>query len=243
MEGILVPIGDNASLCNTTCRTLPVNMTEAEVNELFASCLPRLKKATRRMLRDPQDAEDALQDGLLLAFRKLHQFQGRSAFATWLHSIVRNSCRMYYRKSNADRISLVEPERTKEGSLLAESTFIETRPTPEEQCIQRERSDILRRATEELPAKYQKAITYFHMEGLSEGEAARKLRMMRSALKSQLHRSRRLLTARLRKFYAFGDQRSRTLSFEISCRKYATRTNTFRADRTFATRKVNNSML
>jgi DNA-directed RNA polymerase specialized sigma24 family protein len=55
-------------------------MSEAEVNELFAVCLPKLKKATRRMLRNEEDSEDALQDGLLLAFRKLHQFQGRSAF-------------------------------------------------------------------------------------------------------------------------------------------------------------------
>jgi len=238
-------MGDDASFRNTTCNrtlTLPINMTEAEVNELFASCLPKLKKATRKMLRDPQDAEDALQDGLLLAFRKLHQFQGRSAFATWLHSIVRNSCRMYYRKSNADRIFLVEPERTNEGSLLVESTFVETRPTPEEQCIQCERSDILRRATEELPAKYHKAITYFHMEGLGEEEAARRLRMTRSALKSQLHRSRRLLTARLRKFCASSDQRSRTFRFEISCRGSAIRTSAFRADRTFTTRKVDNNM-
>jgi len=40
------------------------------------------------MLRHPQDSEDALQDGLLLAFRNLKQFQGRSTFSTWLHTAL-----------------------------------------------------------------------------------------------------------------------------------------------------------
>jgi hypothetical protein len=61
---------------------LPIFMNEAEINELFAVCLPKLKKATRRLMRDHQDCEDALQEGLLLAFRKLNQFEGRSPFLT-----------------------------------------------------------------------------------------------------------------------------------------------------------------
>jgi DNA-directed RNA polymerase specialized sigma24 family protein len=59
---------------------LPIYVSEEEINELFAACLPKLKKAARRMLRNQQDCEDALQEGLLLAFRKLHQFEGRSVF-------------------------------------------------------------------------------------------------------------------------------------------------------------------
>ena len=55
------------------------------------------------MLRNPQDCEDALQEGLLLAFRNLNQFQGRSKFSTWLHSIVRNAARTHVRKRNAGR--------------------------------------------------------------------------------------------------------------------------------------------
>jgi RNA polymerase sigma-70 factor, ECF subfamily len=180
---------------------LPIDMSETEVNDLFASCLPTLRKLAGRMLRNPQDAEDALQDGLLLAFRKLHQFQGRSAFSTWLHSVVRNSARMHYRKAKANQSSLGEPVGEEEGFLFLERAFVETRPTPEQLCIEQERSDILRRATEELPAKYHEAIKYFHLEGLGEKETARRLRMTPSALKAQLHRSRRLLTSRIRGSY------------------------------------------
>ena len=73
-------------------------MTDVELDHLFASCMPRLRQAARQMLRNPQDCEDALQEGLLLAFRNLNQFQGRSQFSTWLHSIVRNAARTQVRR-------------------------------------------------------------------------------------------------------------------------------------------------
>ena len=184
-------------------------MSESEVNDLFASCLPKLKKATRRMLRNQEDSEDALQDGLLLAFRNLHQFQGRSAFLTWVHSIVRNSSRVHYRKAAAHPTLSLEPILTDQSMPLAKSKFIETRPSPEETCIQRERSEILRRTTRELPSKYRRAVRHFLLEGLGETETARRLGVTTSALKSQLHRSRRILTHRIRLVYAPGMQTPR----------------------------------
>ena len=188
---------------------LPIDMSEAEVNELFAVCLPKLKKVTRRMLRNEEDSEDALQDGLLLAFRNLHQFQGRSAFLTWVHSIVRNSSRVHYRKTVAHPTLSLERVSTDPSTPVAESQFVETRPSPEETCIQRERSEILRKTTRELPSKYRRAVRHFHLEGLGEAETARRLGVTTSALKSQLHRSRRLLTHRIRLVYAPGMQTPR----------------------------------
>jgi RNA polymerase sigma-70 factor, ECF subfamily len=182
-------------------RILPIHMTDSEVNDLFALCLPRLTKAARRMLRNQQDSEDALQDGLLLAFRKLQQFQGRSAFSTWLHSIVRNTSRMHYRKAAEHPVASIELAMAEERPFLPESSFVATGPSPEEICIQHERSNILLRTTRELPSRYHKAIRHFYLEGLSEEETAEKLGMTRGALKSQLHRSRRILTCRIWAIY------------------------------------------
>ena len=187
---------------------LPANMSESEVNELFASCLPRLKKAARTMLNNEQDSEDALQDALLLAYRKLDQFEGRSSFLTWLHSIVRNTSRMHYRKGVARQTISIEPQAADQSPLMQKEEFVETRPSPEEMCIQKERSEILRRTTRKMPAKYQPAIQCFHLEGLGEEETARQLRMTESALKSQLHRSRRMLTSRIRRLYVTAGPRS-----------------------------------
>lgn len=188
---------------------MPIDMSETEVNDLFASCLPKLKKSTRRMLRNAEDSEDALQDGLLLAFRNLHQFQGRSAFLTWMHSIVRNNSRVHYRKAAAHPTLSLEPLLTHPSAPLAQSQFVETRPSPEEICIQRERSELLRRTTRQLPSKYRRAIRHFHLEGLGETETARRLGVTTGALKSQLHRSRRILTHRIRLVYAPGMQTPR----------------------------------
>jgi RNA polymerase sigma-70 factor, ECF subfamily len=176
-------------------------MTDAEINELFASCLPRLKKAARKMLANQQDSEDALQDGLLLAYRKLHQFEGRSSFSTWLYSIVRNTSKMHYRKHASHQTIPLETEFADENPHSPEAELAGSRPSPEELCIQNEQSEILRRATQEIPAKYHPAIQYFHLEGLGEEETARRLHITQSALKSQLHRSRRMLVTRIRKSY------------------------------------------
>jgi RNA polymerase sigma factor (sigma-70 family) len=183
---------------------LPIDMSETEVNDLFALCLTKLKKATRRMLRNPEDSEDALQDGLLLAFRNLHQFQGHSAFLTWLHSIVRNSSRAHYRRAAAHPTLSLESLVADRGAPLAQSQFAETPPSPEEMCVQRERSEILRRTMRELPSQYRRAIRHFDIESLGEHETARRLGLTTSALKSQLHRSRRILIQRIRQLYLPG---------------------------------------
>lgn len=192
-------------------KNLPIHMTEEEINDLFAACLPRLRKATRRMLNNPEDCEDALQDGLLLAYRKLHQFEGRSSFLTWLHSIVRNTSRMHYRKAASRQTMSLEPETSDEHGYTRNVEFAETRPSPEELCIQNERSEILRETAGRMPEKYQPAIQYFHLEGLGEEETARKLSMSTSALKSQLHRSRGILTSRIRRVYVDGNRKRKVV--------------------------------
>jgi RNA polymerase sigma-70 factor, ECF subfamily len=167
------------------------------------------------MLNNEQDSEDALQDALLLAYRKLDQFEGRSSFLTWLHSIVRNTSRVHYRKNLARQTVSIEPHDAEQAPLAHKQELVETRPSPEEICIQKERSEILRRTTRRMPAKYRPAIHYFHLEGLGEQETARRLHITESALKSQLHRSRRMLTSRMRRLYGSD------LSRSPMCRQFA----------------------
>ncbi len=192
---------------------LPIHMSAAELNDLFAACLPKLKKATRKMLSNPQDCEDALQEGLLLAFRKLHQFEGRSSFSTWLHSIVRNTSRSHYRKIVGRQTVSLESAISDTAESLPKAELAETRPSPEEICIQNEHSEILRKAARTMPARYRPAIQHFHIEGLGEEETARRLRITVSALKSQLHRSRRILLLRMRSSHLAGSP-SRTRLWE-----------------------------
>jgi RNA polymerase sigma-70 factor, ECF subfamily len=178
---------------------LPAQMTSAELNDLFAECLPRLRKVARRMFRNEQDSEDALQEALLLAFRKIDQFEGRSSFSTWVHTIVLNTSKAYYRKAMAH--PTVSTDATNEGGeeMNDHHALVDERPTPEQNYLQQERSEIFQRAAEQLPENHHAAVQLFYMLGLGEKATAEALGITISALKAQLHRSRILLSYRIRK--------------------------------------------
>jgi RNA polymerase sigma-70 factor, ECF subfamily len=178
---------------------LPVEMSSTELNELFADCMPKLQKSARRMFRNKEDSEDALQDALLLAFRKIDQFEGRSAFSTWLHTIVRNTSKGYFRKAAAHPTVSADAATELDEGLLENRPLIDERPTPEQNCIQHERFKILRHAAAELPEKYQAAVCLFYLRGLGEKDTAKALGITLSALKAHLHRSRVLMSYRIRK--------------------------------------------
>jgi len=178
--------------------TLPVNLDDTELGELFASCMPRLRTAARRLLRNPQDSEDALQDGLLLAFRSLKQFQGRSAFSTWLHSIVRNSARTYMRRMKCRPQCSSEADLSNAGELTMDELYSYPGPSPEQECARWERSRILYEAVQELPPRYRSAVHLCDLEGVDLKDAARKLGITASAVKVSLFRGRRLAARRIR---------------------------------------------
>jgi RNA polymerase sigma-70 factor (ECF subfamily) len=180
-------------------KRLPVEMSPDELNELFAECLPKLRKSARKMFRNEEDSEDALQEALLLAFRKIHQFEGRSSFSTWVHTIVRNTSKAFYRRATAHPTVSTDGMNESEEGLTEERAFVDRKPTPEEAYGQLERSEIFQEATEELPRNYRPAVYLFYSKGIGEEATAKALGITLSALKAQLHRSRILLKYRIRK--------------------------------------------
>jgi RNA polymerase sigma-70 factor (ECF subfamily) len=151
------------------------------------------------MTRNTQDSEDVLQEGLLLAFRNLHQFQGRSKFSTWLHCIITNSAKMHARKRRSRPICSIEGERSGENSLALDRACVDRSPDPEEICTRKERSQILTATLEELPPVYKSVIRLCDIEGRTGRDVAEALGMTISALKTCLHRARRLLSQKIRK--------------------------------------------
>lgn len=67
------------------------------LEDLLAAIQPRVRRICARMLLYPEDAEEAAQDALLLVATKIHTFNGRSKFTTWLHAVASNSARSTYR--------------------------------------------------------------------------------------------------------------------------------------------------
>jgi len=159
-------------------------------NALFAAYSSRLYRTAFAVLRNKEDAEDALQDALCNAHIHLRSFQGRSSFATWLTRIVLNSALMIRRRQNSRAaLSLHEVMEDQEGGAGRE--FADIGPNPEEICREAELEGFLAAEVERLPSKLQTALQLREVEGLSIEESSCKLGLGKNAFKSRLLRARR----------------------------------------------------
>ncbi len=164
------------------------------LNTLFTRYTRPLYQTALRLLGNPEDAEDALQDGLLSAARNFKRFEGRSKFSTWLTRIVINAALMRLRSQRARPSISLEQEDPEQRDLTLGSRIPDGRPSPEERYVRKERHEILERGLKTLPPALQSALRLRDIEGLSTAEAARALGLSEGTLKSQLHRARSRLS-------------------------------------------------
>ncbi len=166
------------------------------LDALFARNNQSLYQTALRLLGNPQDAEDALQDGLLSAYRNLRRFEGRSQFSTWLTRIVINAALMRRRSLRARPAdSLDEPPR--EDELPLAERVADARPSPEAIYAGRELNEMIQADLGELSPLLRSAFLLREVEGLSTGEAAEKLGVTENTLKARLWRARQQLAGRL----------------------------------------------
>lgn len=165
---------------------------------LFVSHTARLYRIAFSVLRNIEDAEDAVQDGLFRAYTKLRSFQGRSSFSTWLTRIVINSALMNRRRKGArHEASLDEILENHEGRALA--GIVDPRPDPEKICSDSQMKRIITEEIRRLPARVQRAFQLSAIDGLSTEESMRILGIPKNAFKSRILRARRKLTGALQR--------------------------------------------
>ena len=165
--------------------------------QLFASRKSRLFRAAFAVLRNREDAEDALQDGLFNAYSKMQSFEGRSSFSSWLARIVINAALMLRRRRNSHpEVSLDEildslPERHPSGAT-------DPRSDPEKIYAAKEIKALIERQVRKLPPELQRAYRLRAINDLSAAESGRVLGTPPSLSKSRLFHARRKLTNALR---------------------------------------------
>ncbi len=181
------------------------NGEDAAFDELVQLAGGRLLAVARRMLGREEEAQDAVQEAFLSAFKSLHRFDARSQFTTWLHRICVNACLMKLRSQRR------RPECSLE-SLLPQ--FLEDghqrNPSPrwkpvEESGIEREElRDLVRSKIEELPEAYREVLLLRDIEELDTEGTATMLGISQAAVKTRLHRARQALKALLEPSFAEG---------------------------------------
>src|ERR1700723_2542184 len=166
------------------------------VETLFRPYQRPLFQTALRVLGNTEDAEDALQDGLLSAYRNMNRFEGRSQFSTWLTRIVINAALMRRRSAKArPAVSLDEPPR--EDELPVVERFAAKGPDPEQVFAGTEIREMISENLDELSPLLRTAFVLREVEGYSTGEAAKKLGVTENTLKARLWRARHQLAERL----------------------------------------------
>jgi RNA polymerase sigma-70 factor (ECF subfamily) len=119
------------------------------VETLFRRYQRPLFQTALRVLGNAEDAEDALQDGMLSAYRNLKRFEGRSQFSTWLTRIVINAALMR-RRSAKSRPAVSLDETPREDELPASERFADDGPNPEQVFASTEIREMISENLDEL---------------------------------------------------------------------------------------------
>lgn len=175
---------------------------DAAYDELVATTGGRLLAVARRMLGDEQDAQDAVQEAYLSAFKALERFDGRSALGTWLHRIAVNACLMrlrYRRRHPARPVEDLLPQFLEDGHQRVSSK--PWRPGPAGGIQADELHELIRRKIEELPDQYREVVMLRDLVGLDTEGAAEVLGVSISAVKTRLQRARQALRALLDPYF------------------------------------------
>jgi len=170
-----------------------------EPQDAFSRYLPLLHRTAYRYLGNAADAEDAVQDALLSAYRHLDQFRGQAQMSTWLVAIVTNCARMQLRRRPRQiHVSLNEQFGDEEGYTLSER-LVHFGPSPEEEYRKAELHERLMQFVGELSPSLRRAFQLRDLDGFTTGEAAHILGVVDGTVKAQVARARAKLTHLVRR--------------------------------------------
>jgi RNA polymerase sigma-70 factor (ECF subfamily) len=172
----------------------------AAFTELARRCHARIYGMMLNMIRNPQDADDLVQESFLQAYRAIGRFRGRSSFFTWIYRIAVNLAINFLRKAGREKNRVdVEPDLCSDGAGSGKSMS-----SPENLSLQREFRRKLKEAIGRLPLVYRSAFELVEFQGLSHRQAARVLKCSENTVSWRMHRARRKLQESLEPFWERG---------------------------------------
>jgi len=145
----------------------------------------RIYRFGLKMCRDPQDAEDVVQETLLALARGVRDFRGSSSITTWLYTVARSFCIKKRRRSK-----FAAPETSLDAAPTTGATLVAPDRAPDEALAARELQRALDQAISGLEPDYREVLLLRDVEGLTAAEVGEVLGITVQAVKSRLHRAR-----------------------------------------------------
>jgi len=169
-----------------------------ELQDVLSRSLRSFRRSAFRYLSNVADAEDAVQDALVSAYKHLDQFRGQAQMSTWLTAIFANCARMQLRKRpRVIHLSLDVPIGDEQEYSLSE-VLADNAPNPEDQCRQSELRSRLLHVLEQLSPALRTTYQLRELDGLSTSETAQILGVAEGTIKAQVARARAKLTKLMR---------------------------------------------
>lgn len=176
----------------------PMTPDQMAFEALLLPVLPVASRTALHFTRNATDAEDAVQQASLQAWRAFSTFEEGTNFRAWFLRIVTNVCRSEFRRRKRSPLgpSLDEPE-FHEG-LIPESTLRENHdPLPDAAFISQLDTDEISAALADLPEEFREVATLYFVEDLAYQEIADIVNRPIGTVRSRLHRGRKMLMERL----------------------------------------------
>ncbi|MCB5191674.1 RNA polymerase sigma factor RpoE [Methylobacillus arboreus] len=157
----------------------------------------KLGRLLSRLIRDPAEVEDVVQESFIKAYRALPSFRGDSAFYTWLYRIGINTAKNYLvamgrRPQATGDIEIEDAENFEDGDELR------TMDTPETELMGKEIAQTVNDTVAALPEELRTAITLREIEGLSYEEIATMMDCPIGTVRSRIFRARETIAQKLR---------------------------------------------
>jgi RNA polymerase sigma-70 factor (ECF subfamily) len=169
-----------------------------EMNNVLSRYLPAFYRKAYRHLGNEADAEDAVQDALLSAYKHLDQFKGQAQMSTWLTAIVTNCARMQLRRRPRQLHMSLDERFGEEEEFCLSDQLPAGEPSPEDESRASELHENLLRYVAQLSPPLRKAFQLRELNGLSTREAAQALGVTDGTVKAQLARARAKLKRLMR---------------------------------------------
>ena len=184
---------------NDRCLEVVDNQTAArKLQDVLSLRLPSFYRCAFRLLGNAADAEDAVQEALLAAYKHINQFRGQSQISTWLTTIVRNCALMQLRKRPRQIHFPLDEQFGEEQPRPLWEGLADERPSPEEELRNSELTARVRKCTALLSPTLRRTFQLRVVDGLSIFETARILGVPHGTVKAQLARARAKVWRHLR---------------------------------------------